>query len=53
MPVGIGGLSQESILMCEQIRVIDKRRLVHKIGNVGEEHLGEVEEAIKVILGLE
>jgi mRNA interferase MazF len=53
MPVGIGGLSQESILMCEQIRVIDKRRLVHRTGNVGEEYLGEVEKAIKVILGLE
>jgi len=39
--------------LCEQIRVIDKRRLVHKIGSVEEEYLREVGIAIKVILGLE
>jgi mRNA-degrading endonuclease toxin of MazEF toxin-antitoxin module len=32
---------------------LDKRRLVHKIGSVGEEYLREIEIAIKVILGLE
>ena len=53
IPVGTGGLAEESILLCEQIRVIDKRRLVRKIGNVGEEYLKDVEKAIKVILGLE
>ena len=53
MPAGIGGLAEQSILLCEQIRVIDKRRLVRRIGNIGEEYLREVEPAIKVILGLE
>lgn len=50
---GVGGLTEDSILLCEQIRVIDKRRLVRKIGNIGEEYLGEVGIAIKVVLGLE
>lgn len=53
IPAGVGGLADESILLCEQIRVIDKRRLVRKIGSIGEEHLREVGIAIKVILGLE
>ena len=53
IPAGVGGLTEESILLCEQIRVIDKRRLVRKIGSIGEEHLREVGIAIKVILGLE
>ena len=53
IPAGIGGLAEQSILLCEQIRVIDKRRLVRRIGNIGEEYLREVEPAIKVILGLE
>ena len=53
IPADIGGLAEESILLCEQIRVIDKRRLVHKIGSVEEEYLREVGVAIKVILGLE
>lgn len=53
IPAGVGGLAEESILLCEQIRIIDKRRLVRKIGSIGEEHLREVGIAIKVILGLE
>jgi len=53
IPAGIGGLAEESILLCEQIRVIDNGRLVRKMGSVGGEYLGEVGIAIKVILGLE
>jgi mRNA interferase MazF len=53
IPAGIGGLAGESIFLCEQIRVIDKRRLVRKMGNTGEEYLKEVRTAIKVPLGLE
>ena len=53
IPGGIAGLAEESVLLCEQIRVIDKRRLVRKIGSVGEELLTEVGVAIKVSLGLD
>ena len=53
IPAGIAGLAEESILLCEHIRVIDKRRLVRKIGSVGEEHLRQIGVAIKVILGLD
>ena len=53
IPAGIGGLAQESIPLCEQIRVIDKRRLVRKIGGVEQEYLREVGIAIKVVSGLE
>jgi len=53
IPTGLGGLTEVSILLCEQIRVIDKRGLVRRIGNVGEENLSKVAVALKVILGLE
>ena len=53
IPAGTGGLVEQSVLLCEQIRVIDKRRLVRKMGNVGEGYLRDVERAVKVILGLE
>ena len=53
IPAGIGGLVEDSILLCEQIRVIDKRRLVRKIGSIGEDYLVEVSIAIKVVLDLE
>ena len=53
IPAGIGGLADESILLCEQIRVIDKRRLVRKLGSIRQEYLREVGIAIKAVLGLE
>jgi len=40
---GIGGLTKDSVLLCEQIRVIDRKRLVRKLGNIGEENLLKVE----------
>ena len=52
MPAGVGGLSEDSILLCEQIRVIDKRRLVRRLGSIGQEHLGEVGKALMTVLGL-
>ena len=53
IPAEVGGLAEDSVLLCEQIRVIDKRRLLRKIGNVGEENLMKVAVALKVVLGLE
>ncbi len=50
---GVGGLTEDSILLCEQIRVIDKKRLVRRIGNIEEEDLRKVVIALKVILGLD
>ena len=50
---GVGGLVEDSILLCEQIRVIDRRRLVRKIGNIKGADLSKVTVALKVILGLE
>ena len=49
----IGGLTKDSVLLCEQIRVVDRKRLVRKLGNIGEEGLQKVAAALKVILGLE
>jgi len=50
---GIGGLTKDSVLLCEQIRVIDRKRLVRKLGNIGEENLQKLGVTLKVILGLE
>jgi len=53
IPASVGGLAEQSVLLCEQIRVIDKRRLVRRTGNIEEEDLRKVGVAIKLILGLE
>lgn len=34
IPAEIGGLDKESIVLCCQIRTLDKRRLIRKIGKI-------------------
>ncbi len=46
------GLSKNSKAKCNQIRTIDKRRLLKVIGRVSMEKLGEVERALFIHLGI-
>ena len=52
IPAGTGGLSQDSVVLCEQIRVIDKRRIVRVLGRLDDAHMEEVARALRTILGL-
>ncbi len=49
---GQGGLSSDSVLLCEQIRAIDKRRIVRVLGHLDNSCLASVASALRVILGL-
>ena len=49
---GVGGLSQDSVILCEQIRVVDKRRIIKVLGHLDDSHMGEIAKALSVILGL-
>ena len=49
---GVGGLSKDSVLLCEQIRVIDKRRIIKILGHLDESYSEEIGEALRAILGL-
>ena len=46
-----GGLYTDSVIMLEQIRTIDKSRLLQYIGRVDEGTLARIEEAAKASLG--
>ena len=48
-----GFLEKDSVALTNQIRAADKSRLVKKIGNLNVNKLYEVEEALKIVLGLE
>jgi mRNA interferase MazF len=50
---GVGGLTKDSVVLCEQIRVIDKKRLIKKLGDIGSKYLEEVADTLRIILGLE
>jgi mRNA interferase MazF len=52
IPSGIGGLTHNSVALCEQIRVIDKRRIIRVLGRVDDTHMEEVARALRTILGL-
>ena len=46
------GLSRDSVILLEQIRTIDKRRLRERIGRLDEELMERVNEALTVSVGL-
>jgi mRNA interferase MazF len=41
IPKGVGGLSQESIVLCYQIRTLDKKRLIKDLGKIDSPQLQE------------
>ncbi|MCR4318967.1 MAG: type II toxin-antitoxin system PemK/MazF family toxin [Candidatus Brocadiaceae bacterium] len=49
---GSEGTKEDSVLLCEQIRVIDKQRLIKKIGKLDETTMGKVADAIRAVLDL-
>lgn len=52
IPKGAGGLKEDSVLLCEQIRVVDKRRLIKKLGSLDKHYMDKVAKSLKIILGL-
>jgi len=46
------GLSKDSVILLEQIRTIDKKRLRERLGRLDEELMAKVNEALVVSLGL-
>lgn len=52
VPAGVGGLSKDSVALCEQIRVIDKRRIIKIVGHLDDSYLEDIARALRAILGL-
>lgn len=46
------GLSKDSVILLEQIRTIDKKRLKERIGHIDDSVIETVNEAVAVSLGL-
>jgi mRNA interferase MazF len=46
------GLNKDSVVLMEQLRTIDKKRLKEKIGRVDEDIIAEVNEALTISLGI-
>ncbi|MFL5804589.1 MAG: type II toxin-antitoxin system PemK/MazF family toxin [Roseiflexaceae bacterium] len=52
IPASIGGLTQNSVMLGEQIRVIDRQRVVKLLGHLDEPYMNEIDKALRTILGL-
>jgi len=46
------GLEKDSVILMEQLRTIDKRRLKEKITILDQDIMGKIDEALKISLGL-
>ena len=53
IPIGkVKGFEKESVLLPLLIRSIDQNRLIKKVGKISKVKLQEVEEALKLVLGM-
>ena len=52
LPQGSGNLTKDSKVKADQIRTLEKTRLVKQIGKLGQKEIGEVDKAIEIHLGL-
>ncbi|HWR39385.1 MAG TPA: type II toxin-antitoxin system PemK/MazF family toxin [Patescibacteria group bacterium] len=54
--VEVGGrqyhLEKDSVILLEQLRTIDKRRLKEKVTHLGDEVMSKVDDALKISVGL-
>jgi mRNA interferase MazF len=48
---GQGGLNQDSVALCHQIRVLDKTRLIKRLGQLDTEAIAELERIVLFTLG--
>jgi len=46
------GLAKDSVILCEQIRTIDKRRLREKVAHLEDDIMEKVNEALSISIGL-
>jgi mRNA interferase MazF len=49
---GEGGLASDSVALCHQVRVSDKTRLLHRMGQISDASLTAVEQALRVTVGM-
>lgn len=49
---GEGGLQSDSVALCHQLRVIDKTRLIKRLGAVNDETNKQVERVVLFTLGI-
>lgn len=52
IPAHVSGLDKDSVILLEQIRTIDKRRLKRHVSKLDDEIMAKVNEALAISIGL-
>lgn len=52
IPAREAGQERDSVALCHQIRALDRRKLLHKIGELAPERLSEIETSVLFVLGI-
>ena len=52
MPQGKTGLAVDSVVLLNQLRSVDKKRLVKRLGKLSADTLAQVDRALRISLGL-
>ncbi len=48
VPKGKYGLLKDSVVMLEQIRTVDRKRLIHRVGHADADFMKRVDKALKI-----
>ncbi len=49
---GEGGLSKDSVILCEQVRAISKKRLIKRVGRISAGKMQAVEMGLRIAMDL-
>jgi len=52
IPQGEGGLTQDSVALCGQVRALSRDRLIRKRGDLSATTMGKIEFALRLVLGI-
>ncbi len=52
LPADAGGLAHESVALCHQVATLDRAKLVALLGSLIAIHLHEVEDGLRIALGM-
>jgi len=52
LKAGEGGMKKDSVILLNQIRSVDKKRLVRRLGRIDAEAMHRVDRSIQISLGL-
>lgn len=50
--IAIASAGADSVAVCDQVTAVDKRRLKNKTGHVSVDDLREIEQSVRLVLGL-